>query len=132
VNYEEARQGGPGALAPDKWNWTNFNDSVSKEHAYVIAPCRDPEPGKARCDHDTREGAERHHWKHEVLHIRLAKLDLDTLRERFRCDVEGCSNWEEYQAHWPGGYIVDHLCEEHYDAAPLLHPFMPGARHIHS
>lgn len=131
MNYEQARQVGPDGPAPGKWNWTNFNDGVA-DHPYTVEPCREPEPGKERCDHDTQEEAERHHWKHEVLHIRLVKLDLETLRERFRCDVEGCPNWEEYQAHWPGGYVVDHLCEEHYDGALTLHPFTPGMRLIHS
>lgn len=87
-----------------------------------------------RCDHETREEAERHHWRHEIAQVRLRKLDLDRIRERERCDWPGCPNWEDYQAHWPGGYRVDSLCTAHatLETVVELHPFEPGISSIHS
>jgi hypothetical protein len=135
MNYEQAREIGPDGPAPGKWNWTNFNDSVAP-NPYTVAPCAWPdftwpEPpldkpisqwpkvtptGRERCDHDTREEAERHHWKYELGRVRLVKLDLDAIRERHRCAVEDC------------------LCEEHatFNTVVELHPFVPGVRSIHS
>ena len=139
MNYEQARQIGPTGPAPGKWNWTNANDGMSP-NPFTVAPCRQPEPGKERCDHDTREEAERHHYDYERGQVRIVHIDLSTVRERRRCDVPGCSNWERYHAIWPGGYIVDSLCSRHSGADPtnglagpdLVHPFEPGLSVIHS
>ena len=143
MNYDEARQLGPDAEAAGKWNWTTMNDG----QIYTASPCAwpdspfpkdwkfgDPDPrhGRLRCDHDTREEAERHYYEHQVSGIRMEELDLDSIRERRRCDVKACRNWEEWRAHWPSGYEVDSLCQQHREAFVLLHPFVPGLQVIHS
>lgn len=131
MNYEEARQIGPDGPNPGKWNWTNYNDSIA-EHPYTVPPCISA--NGIRCDHETREEAERHHWRYEVANVHLHQLDLDRIRERQRCDWPGCPNWEDYQAHWPDGYRVDSLCTAHatLETVVELHPFEPGISSIHS
>jgi len=139
VNYDQARQ----IEATGKWNWTTMNDGAIR----TAAPCAYPDfewpsrfdpinlpkpTGRARCDHDTREQAERHHYDDEVRRVRIQKLDLDTLRARHRCAFEGCPRWEDYRAHWPGGYRVDSLCGEHAERSAELRPFVPGMQVIHS
>lgn len=150
MNYEEARQIGPTGPAPGKWNWSTRND----DRIWTSAPCAWPDfvwpdppldkpmsewpkvtpTGRERCDHDTREEAERHHWHDELGRVQLRKIDLDTARQRGRCDVAGCPNWEDYQTRWPDGYQSDSLCEEHatHQTVVALHPFTPGAQVIHS
>ena len=160
MNYEEARQIGPSGPAAGKWNWTNMNDSV-QEAPFTVAPCAWPDfdwppfdpkkaladqpkvtpTGRERCDHDTREEAERHHYDYELAGVRIQRVDLSTARSRSKCDVPDCQNWERYQAFWPGGFVVDSLCSPHRFAKPgenqpealrLIHPFVPGSRTIHS
>lgn len=158
MNYEEARQIGKDGPAPGKWNWTNMNDSV-QPNPYTIAPCAWPDfewppydytrslqdqpkvtpTGRERCDHDTREEAERHHWEANVAAVTIRRVDLKTARSRSKCDVPGCDNWERYQAQWPDGYIVDSLCARHGgpdrvegNPVELIHPFVPGTRIVHS
>jgi hypothetical protein len=152
VNYEQARQIGPDGPAPGKWNWTNLNDGIQKA-PYTVDPCAWPDyvrppvdpmtatyvggwapTGRERCDHDTQEEAERHHWRYDLGKVQLTKLDLDALRQRARCDVPECPNWEDYRTRWPGGYVSDSLCEEHatHQTVVGLHPFAPGISEIHS
>ena len=135
VNYEEARQIGPNGPAPGKWNWSNFNDTV-QDAPFTAAPCAWPdfESGRRRCDHDTREEAERHHWEYEVARVQFHRLDLDTLRGRQRCDVPECQNWEDYRTSWPGGFRSDALCTGHAnrEGVTTIHPFVPGMQSIHS
>ena len=148
MNYEQARQIGPGGPAPGKWNWTNMND----RRVSTTTPCYYPdfdwagqrilqdiaeglriEPtGRERCDHDTQEEAERHHYDYELSRVKLVKIDLTTARQQNRCDVPECPNWANWEAVWPGGYVRDSLCQEHYNESPTLHPFRSGVQVIHS
>lgn len=143
MNYDQARQLGADSEAPGKWNWTTMNDGV----VWTAPPCAYPEydwpdhfdvlnpprpTGRPRCDHDTREEAERHYWEDRRDHIREERLDLDTIRERRRCDVPDCPDWEDWRMHWPGGYLVDSLCDRHRFESAVLHPFTPGLQVIHS
>lgn len=125
MNYEEARQ-----FENGKWNWTNYNDSVNRDYAYVIWPCRDPAPDKKRCDHDTREEAERHHWEWEIEHTRIEPWDEESASDRLRCRVKGCPAWQTRTAFWPDGFRAEPLCDEHGPAD--VWPFEPGMRSIHS
>lgn len=124
MNYEQARQIGPNGPAPGKWNWTNFNDGIAP-NPYTIAPCRDPDLGKERCDHDTRQEAERHHWRYEMALVQLVPFDAVGARERYRCDVSDCPNWEDFYTRWPDGYRMDHLCLDHatFQDVVKLHPY---------
>ena len=142
MNYDEARQLGPESEAPGKWNWTTMNDRVIR----TAPPCAWPdfddwpsdpmaktEPtGRQRCDHDTREDAERHHWTYELDELRIAPVDLDLIRDRHRCSVPDCTEWETHRAH--GAWSLDFLCDRHANRAGLesIHPFAPGSRVIHS
>jgi hypothetical protein len=143
MNYDEARQLGKDSEAPGKWNWSSMNDRVIR----TASPCAYPDyqwpvhfdvlnpptpTGRERCDHDTREEAERHYYDAQVHGIRMEQLDLDSIRERRRCAVAECPNWEEWRAHWPGGYSIDSLCQQHHDRAASLHPFVPDLQVIHS
>ena len=145
MNYEEARQSAssvqpnPYTVAPCAWpdfDWPLFDPTKGLTGGLEnIKPT-----GRERCDHDKREEAEQHHYDHELAQVRVEHLDLNTIRERRRCDVPACENWERYRAHWPGGYLVDSLCAQHAGtdevtgkAGPeLVHPFVLGVREIHS
>lgn len=144
MNYDQARQ----IEATGKWNWTTMNDGVVR----TARPCYFPdfdwdaptvteavmrgEPvhptGRERCDHDTRVDAERHYHEDWLARIREEHLDLDTIRERRRCDVPDCNEWEDWRLHWPDGYVVDSLCDKHRFKSGVLHPFTPGLQVIHS
>lgn len=152
MNYEEARQIGPGGPVPGKWNWTNRHDG----HISTIEPCAWPDyerpgidpvtatyigwapTGRERCDHDTREEAERHHHTAALARVTIDVLDLDDIRERRRChhrgSGDGCREWETHRANWHDGYRWDSLCEEHatFDMVAAIHPFVPGMQKIHS
>ena len=145
MNYEQARQLGPDSEAPGKWNWTTMHDG----QIATAPPCWYPDidwltvsefenvglTGRQRCDHDTKEEAERHQWRDELAHVRLEKLDLATARQRLRCDVPDCPDWEDYRAEWPGGWgRFDSLCAWHatFDQVVELHPFSPDRQVIHS
>jgi hypothetical protein len=98
MNYEEARQLGAESAAPGKWNWTNMRDG----QIWTIAPCDWPDyerpaidprtakyidwapTGRERCDHDTREEAERHQYDAGLTKVTIDPLDLDDIRERRR------------------------------------------------
>lgn len=143
MNYDQARQLGPESEAPGKWNWTTMNDGVVRTASPCFYPDIDwdarrslagPETlgGRPRCDHDTREEAERHYWDDQVAHIRIQPIDYASVRELRRCDVGGCADWERFRAQWPGGYVVDSLCDVHRSSAPTIHPFSSGMAVIHS
>lgn len=148
MNYEEARQIGPDGPAPGKWNWTTMNDGhirtaqpcawpdfdwSSVTHEAIIAGSVQP-TGRERCDHDTREEAERHQYDAALAKMTIDRLDLDAIRERRRCDAPRCREWESWRANWHDGYRFDHLCDAHADRATvaLIHPFVPGIRSMHS
>ena len=136
MNYDQARQIGPGGPAPGKWNWSSMNDGLNDGAAYTAAPCREPEPGKARCDHDTQEEAERHRWLYELSAMQPTPVDKDAARELQRCDVAECPNWADYSMSAPF-YInprQNWLCTKHLHPESLqaLHPFTPGLASIHS
>jgi hypothetical protein len=153
VNYEQARQIGPDGPAPGKWNWTNLNDSVQPA-PYTIAPCAWPDfkwppfdpsrsldeqskvtpTGRERCDHDTQEEAERHHWQYELSHVSPHPIDKATVRQLDRCDHPGCNEWADYTMRWPDSYRQETVCTKHLTVESLVerHPFTPGLQAIHS
>lgn len=144
MNYDEARQ----IKESGKWNWTTKNDGAVR----TAPPCYYPdfdwdasavreavergervEPlGRERCDHGDRLAAEQHYWESQLHGVREERLDLDAIRERRRCAVADCSEWETWRMHWPGGYVVDSLCDQHRYESGNLHPFRPGMQVIHS
>lgn len=141
MNYEQARQ----RSADGKWAWTTMNDGrISTAGGCVtwpegppltveeaIGPDRKP-MGEPHA-HETREEAERCHWHWELGRVRLEQLDLATLRERRRCDVSECPEWEDYRTRWHDGYRTDSLCTFHatHQTVVELHPFVPGMQVIH-
>jgi hypothetical protein len=145
MNYDEARQLGPDEPeASGKWNWTTMNDGAIRtappcaypdfEWPEHFDPLNPPTPtGRPRCDHDSREDAELHYWDDQVSRVRILALDLDAIRERRRCAFDD-GEWETHRASWPGGYVVDSLCERHAYPGHVrsLHPFVSGMRVIHS
>ena len=150
MNYEQARQIGQNGPAPGKWNWTNFNDGIQAE-PFTVAPCAWPDyerpsfdpitlkyenwapTGRERCDHDTQDAAERHHHDWEFQRAALTLIDLDTVPQRNRCDLPGCPNWATFTIRWAhNAWLHDELCDEHADDPTALHPFVAGARTIHS
>ncbi len=148
MNYDQARQLGEESDAPGKWNWSTMNDGVIRTappcwFPDFVWPKDDPEgiitgkirpSGRPRCDHDTREEAERHHWRHEIDNTEIRQIDLDAARERRRCDYPGCPEWETYRSHVRGWGYGDSMCDAHANRASLgeMHPFHPGTRVIHS
>ena len=141
MNYDQARQNKAGG-----WAWTSMNDGHIRTAGGCvtwpecppvtlkdsIGPNRKPmgEPHS----HETQEEAERCHWRYDLGRVRLNKLDLDTLRQRQRCDVPDCPNWEDFRTRWADGYRQDSLCETHatHETVVALHPFAPGLQEIHS
>ena len=148
MNYDEARMLAPDTDAPGRWNWTTMNDGVIR----TAAPCHYPDfdwdavasdevlapgfhpTGRPRCDHLTREEAERHYWRHELDTTKIEPVDLDAIHERRRCDYPGCKEWEEYRTRVKGWGYGDSLCERHANRVSLeeIHPFILGTRVIHS
>lgn len=153
MNYDEARQLGADSDSPGKWNWTTMNDGRIR----TASPCAWPDydwssvpvevilagtaspTGRERCDHDTREAAERHQYDAALAKMTIDRLELDDIRARRRCDApgddgKGCREWESWRANWHDGYRFDHLCDDHADRATvaLIHPFVPGIRSMHS
>ena len=144
MNYDEARQ----IEASGKWNWTTMNDGRIRtappcyypDFDWEAADVRDAivrgekmEPtGRERCDHPDRLSAEQHYWESQLHGIREERLDLDTIRERSRCQVPHCWSWEDWRMHWPGGYVIDSLCDRHRFESGNLHPFREGIQVIHS
>ena len=146
MNYDEARVLGPDSDAPGAWNWTTRNDGVIR----TAPPCAWPDfdwssvpfsdilaatvtpAGRARCDHASREEAELHHWTHELDSIRIEPIDLATVRERRRCDVPGCSEWQTHQGR--AAWLAPDLCDAHANRAglELVYPFVPGLQEVHS
>lgn len=147
MNYEQARQIGPDGPAPGKWNWTNANDSIAPA-PYTVEPCAYPDSpipagwvfgqplertGRERCDHETREDAERHHYEHEISHVRIEPIEGDA-RELRRCAYPACTQWQSSRAWWPGGYRFDPLCfhQATIEVVRELNPFRPGIAITHS
>lgn len=153
MNYDEARPLGAKSENPGKWNWTTMNDHVIR----TAGPCAWPdfdwssvdpmdiiagkvEPtGRERCDHDTREEAERHQYDAALAKVTIDPLNLDDIRERRRCHApgaegKGCVEWETHRANWHDGYRTDRLCDDHanVETVALIHPFIPGMRSMHS
>lgn len=153
MNYDEARQLGAESENPGAWNWTTMNDG----HIRTAAPCAWPDfdwssvtneailagtvqpTGRERCDHETREEAERHQYDAALAKVTIDKLDLDDIRERRRChgpgaDRQGCREWETHRANWHDGYRIDSLCADDatVEVVRLIHPFVPGLRSMHS
>jgi hypothetical protein len=141
VNYDQARQNTDGG-----WAWTSMNDGRIRTAGGCVtwpegepvtiedALGPNPKPMGPPHSHATKEEAERCHWRYELGKVRLERLDLGTLRQRGRCDVPECPNWEDSRACWPDGYRVDALCEEHatVETVIALHPFEAGMQEIHS
>jgi hypothetical protein len=137
MNYEEARQLGETSDAPGKWNWSNRND----DHIYTAAPCAWPDfvvmsikpTGRERCDHDTREEAERHHWNAEADGMDWRPIDQDTTRTLQRCDFPECQNWSTATG-WAGGWVRGTYCDDHANADSYrsANPFIPGMQELHS
>lgn len=148
MNYEEARQLGAKSDAPGKWNWSNRND----DRISTASPCAWPDfewppldptdpwgakvtpTGRERCDHDTREEAERHQYDAALTKVTIDLLILDDIHQRRRCDAPDCREWETHRANWHDGYRFDHLCDDDADVAvvAVIHPFVPGMSRIHS
>lgn len=132
MNYEEARQIAEDGPAPGKWNWTNLNDSIAP-YPYTIAPC-----GIAageRCDHDTREEAERHRYEWIA-----ERLQEGTLAEEQRpCELplgdRTCGQWTQHYLQpfgEAGAWAI--LCDEHRTAEGwrAVNPFRAEVQVIHS
>lgn len=144
MNYEEARQIGPDGPAPGKWNWTNRRDNS----IYTTGSCAWPDyvwpkdvidyttikpTGRERCDHDTREQAERHHYDYDVEKISWHPIDLNTTSTLHRCEIPGCAEWSTVSTSghgWGRGTYCD--LHGNSDGYRLAHPFVPGLREMHS
>jgi hypothetical protein len=158
MNYDQARQLGQESDAAGKWNWTSMNDGVVRtappcaypdyEWPERFDPLNPPMPtGRLRCDHDTQEEAERHHWRSEMGHARLTEIDLDTADEQHRCQAKPgpriphqtkppdapCREWASYVITLPGiAGVQFYVCAAHTTQLPNLYPFTPGLQVIHS
>lgn len=147
MNYEQARQLGADSDAPGKWNWSNHHD----DSIYTMAPCDWPDyarppfdvvrleyvgwnpTGRERCDHDTREEADRHHYEHEAATLDWRPIDQDMTRTLQRCDVPDCKGWSTATA-YGGGWHRGTFCAVHAtaDGYRLAHPFLAGTQEVHS
>jgi hypothetical protein len=144
MNYDEARQLGASSNAPGKWNWSSRND----DHIRTASPCAWPDfvwpknvidystiiaTGRERCDHDTREDAERHHWNDTAESMDWRPIDQDMTRTLDRCDFPECKAWSTVTA-WSRGWIRGIYCADHAnaDSYRLAHPFAPGSQEVHS
>jgi len=147
VNYEQARALGPDSDAPGKWNWSTRRD----DHIWTSAPCDWPDyvrppfdvvkleytgwapTGRERCDHDTQEEAERHHWEHESASLDWREIDQKMTRTLQRCDFPECPNWSAFTA-YGGGWVRGTFCWDHANTEQyrLARPFEPGLQEVHS
>jgi len=130
VNYEQARQLGKDSDAPGCWNWSLRNDDV----IYTTWPCHNPTPERERCDHETREEAERHHWEAQAAAIEWHPFDVDAALTLHRCDFPGCGSWADGSYAWFHGWEQGEFCVAHStpEAWREANPFTPGHSEIHS
>lgn len=144
MNYEQARHIGSEGPAPGAWNWTTARDGA----IWTSHPCAWPDSpipadwqpgqelvrtGRERCDHATREEAERHHWDAEIADAPLVAVDVDRADAQYRCRYPECRAWATHAIHWDG-FAWDDVCPEHTgeDARRVIRPFTLGLRVVHS